>query len=210
MSSNALNWVAEQHAKHGVFEIGQKRMEVSENRKQDRRIERTREALSQAMMALLQDKSWEELNVRMLCEEANIARSSFYLHFTNKQELLDYIFAQRTKFASMKINAIDTQADEFAIFTWLTQHISEGRSFFKRASTEQSPIFHRFKQAIAEAFAEEAAKKGHQLKSDTVSFIIGGTFSLLGDWVISNCQKDQAIITEQINRYALQIIGKGR
>jgi len=54
----------------------------------DRRIQRTRAALRSALLELLPERDWEALTVQDVCERANIGRSTFYLHFRNKEELL--------------------------------------------------------------------------------------------------------------------------
>ena len=68
---------------------GHKRQMMTDKTKLDRRIVKTRTALRGALLELLQYNSWNIINVRMICGEANIARSSFYLHFENKLALLD-------------------------------------------------------------------------------------------------------------------------
>ncbi len=45
-------------------------------------------ALQNAMHALLAELGWDSINVRNLCERADVGRSTFYLHFQNKEELL--------------------------------------------------------------------------------------------------------------------------
>jgi AcrR family transcriptional regulator len=54
----------------------------------DRRVRRTRRALREALLALTLERGWDEVNVLDVCERADVARSTFYTHFADKEELL--------------------------------------------------------------------------------------------------------------------------
>ena len=45
--------------------------------------------MDQAMLALLQKKTFEEISVSELCKEAGVNRSTFYQHYRNTSELLE-------------------------------------------------------------------------------------------------------------------------
>lgn len=53
----------------------------------DRRVARTRGALHQALLSLILEKGYEAISVEDICERANIGRSTFYAHFTSKDDL---------------------------------------------------------------------------------------------------------------------------
>jgi AcrR family transcriptional regulator len=56
--------------------------------KTDRRSLRTRQALMQALMDLLRRTRYSAITVQDITEQANIGRSTFYAHFTDKDDLL--------------------------------------------------------------------------------------------------------------------------
>ena len=57
-------------------------------KKKDRRIERTRQLLLQALFPLVQEKGFDEVTVQDIIDRANVGRSTFYLHFVDKEDLL--------------------------------------------------------------------------------------------------------------------------
>lgn len=59
-----------------------------ENRKVDRRIERTRAALLSAFVELILSRGYEAVGVGDIIRKANVGRSTFYLHFARKDALL--------------------------------------------------------------------------------------------------------------------------
>lgn len=59
-----------------------------EHKRVDRRIERTRALLRDALMALAVERPWESITVQDITDRANVNRATFYLHFRDKDELL--------------------------------------------------------------------------------------------------------------------------
>src|SRR5438093_4059248 len=54
----------------------------------DRRIQRTREVLHQALISLMIEKGYEVITVQDIIDRANVGRSTFYAHYVGKQDLL--------------------------------------------------------------------------------------------------------------------------
>jgi AcrR family transcriptional regulator len=51
-------------------------------------VRRTRQALRDSLLELTLEKGWDEVNVLDVCERADVARSTFYTHFADKEEPL--------------------------------------------------------------------------------------------------------------------------
>lgn len=54
----------------------------------DRRPQKTRQALSTALISLMIEKRYDSIVVQEILDRANIGRSTFYLHYRDKDELL--------------------------------------------------------------------------------------------------------------------------
>src|ERR1700757_994942 len=54
----------------------------------DRRAARTRKALYEALMSLILRKGYEAITIQDLIDEADVGRSTFYAHYTGKEDLL--------------------------------------------------------------------------------------------------------------------------
>jgi|ERR1700722_4882986 len=57
-------------------------------RKPDERIRRTHDRLGNALIALILEKAIDEVTVQEVLDRARVGRSTFYLHFRNKEDLL--------------------------------------------------------------------------------------------------------------------------
>lgn len=54
----------------------------------DRRIQRTRQLLRDALFALIVERGYEAITVQDITERANLGRTTLYLHYRDKEELL--------------------------------------------------------------------------------------------------------------------------
>ena len=61
---------------------------MKQARKEDRRVARTKQAISHALVALISKRGFEDLTVQDILEEANVGRSTFYAHFQDKEDVL--------------------------------------------------------------------------------------------------------------------------
>ncbi|MBY3177623.1 TetR/AcrR family transcriptional regulator [Rhizobium leguminosarum] len=53
----------------------------------DRRVARTQAALHRALISLILEKGYDSITVEEICQTANVGRSTFYLHYTSKDDL---------------------------------------------------------------------------------------------------------------------------
>ncbi len=54
----------------------------------DRRIQKTKKILSEALIALILEKGYEKVTVQNIIDKANVGRSTFYSHYEGKEQLL--------------------------------------------------------------------------------------------------------------------------
>ena len=57
-------------------------------RRMDRRVQRTRKLLREALMVLILEEGYDAISIQDITDKANLGRATFYLHFKDKDELL--------------------------------------------------------------------------------------------------------------------------
>ena len=77
-----------------------------QSKKIDRRVQRTRELLRDALTELILEKGYEETTVQDILDRANLGRSTFYLHYRDKDELL----VSQFEYLQQMIREIDAHA----------------------------------------------------------------------------------------------------
>jgi len=80
-----------------------------QRRKTDQRIRRTRERLGSALVALIQEKPIDDVTVQDVLDRASVGRSTFYLHYRDKDDLL---LNQFEKFLEMMSTALSIRKEE--------------------------------------------------------------------------------------------------
>ena len=74
----------------------------------DRRVARTRATLHRALMSLILKKGYEAVTVEDICDAANVGRSTFYAHYTSKDDL------KRSGLEHLRTALVDQHRDALA------------------------------------------------------------------------------------------------
>ena len=88
---------------------GLKKQKEKQRRKPDRRIRRTCERLGSALVALIQERPIDDVTVQDVQDRASVGRSTFYLHYSDKDDLL---LSQLEKFLEMMSTALSIRKEE--------------------------------------------------------------------------------------------------
>jgi Bacterial regulatory proteins, tetR family/Transcriptional regulator C-terminal region len=63
-------------------------MKENSPKQTDRRIQKTKKYLTEALIALIFKKGYEQVTIQDIIDKANVGRSTFYFHYENKEQLL--------------------------------------------------------------------------------------------------------------------------
>src|SRR3569833_2948800 len=110
---------------------------------EDRRVQRTKRLLREALFALIKEKGFEKLSVQDIIDRANVGRATFYAHFENKEDLLMSGFdALRTSLRERQRAALSGKdnLDErvFAFSHDMLVHVDEHRHLFRAMAGKRS------------------------------------------------------------------------
>lgn len=104
--------------------------------KEDLRIKKTKKNLYQGLIELLEQKPFEEIKTKEICEISLINRSTFYDHFSNKYDLLQSLLNEKKDEYEKKIKEKKkdySHAKEYymTIIDILFSHLEENKYIYK-------------------------------------------------------------------------------
>jgi AcrR family transcriptional regulator len=154
----------------------------------DRRVGKTRRALKEALTDLILEEGYEGITVQDVIDRADVGRSTFYAHFTDKDDLLMAILAD------LEMPGLDPAAwkpDDEA-FGWtlaLFEHFGSGKRLFKAVASSQSGALARRETAQrleelarAELSRLRVARRLDAFRLETVTRFLVGTFLGFMEW----------------------------
>ena len=135
----------------------------------DRRQQKNRKAIIDAFIRLLEQKSFGNITVQEIIDEANIGRSTFYAHFETKDELLrsicteifEHVFSaelekERTHDFSTSSSTVNAE------ITHILYHLQDSRRYIKGIlSSESGDLFMRYFKEHLKTLFENAGIAQH-------------------------------------------------
>ncbi|KLU54956.1 TetR family transcriptional regulator [Paenibacillus sp. VT-400] len=124
--------------------------------KVDLRILKTRKAIKEAFLRLVQTKGYERITVQDIAKEAMINRNTFYLHYVDKPQFMEKLFQENVESLnaclSLEVSSIhEMDKDMFAtMLKTIFDDIEANMIFFKTMITQN--IYPNFSVYLKEAF----------------------------------------------------------
>lgn len=93
----------------------------------------TKQALAASLRELMRDQPFDKINVAQICECCNMNRKSFYYHFKDKYDLVNWIFD--TEFiALIKDENLEADyAEHWKLIEKICTYFYDNRMFYRRA-----------------------------------------------------------------------------
>ncbi len=148
----------------------------------DRRVRRTRSALRDALVALIIERGWDGFSVQDLCERADVGRSTFYMHFADKEEVLAAAFADLGREVRAQLarpGAARPLGYSRALLDHAQEHLRVFRAMVGRRSSHlvqgkmRDLVLQLVREDMAELLPPGARREG------TAAFLAGAFFEML-------------------------------
>ena len=172
--------------------INPKTSTSSTNQSNDLRARRTRKWLQDALIGLMKEKSFEDIQITELTGRAQVSRPTFYLHFRSKEELLlshvDAIFDEFHAEVSREIAHGKGDRRQFSLL--LFQYWERYAETLRLVIQAENPdiLLERLTEYV-EVVIKELDAKTHKPANDprlqelVVGFVAGGAYMLLTQWI---------------------------
>ena len=91
----------------------------------------TKRALAAALKALMEELPFDKINVAHICERCDMNRKSFYYHFKDKYDLVNWIFDTEFLPIALTQNSHHNDREEFIMS--VCEYFYANRSFYRKA-----------------------------------------------------------------------------
>jgi AcrR family transcriptional regulator len=102
---------------------------VELKKKTDARVRRTRDALGDALVALMQEKPFDTITVQDVLDRAKVGRSTFYSHYSDKDDLLMSDAEEFFESIAMLLSVRGDESDRVFPVREFFGHITEAKQF---------------------------------------------------------------------------------
>ncbi len=164
--------------------------------------------MDEALIALLENKDFEYISIKEICEVAGVNRSTFYLHYENTSDLLKettiYILDKHFAYYSADTKRIAEKFENcqltdliFVTSEYLTPYltfIKENQRIFKVAIKQfnslnmdevYSKMFKHIFDPILSRFHVPTKERTYMMK-----FYLTGVFAIVMEWLNKKCSDD--------------------
>lgn len=167
----------------------------------DRRVGRTRDLLHHALMSLIQTKGYEAITVQDICDKANVGKSTFYAHYTSKDDLKRSGIEHMRMALSKELGAVPA-ANDTAQAPWLRfslpllEHARTHASLYHSRSEgpEEGVGLVVIRQVVSDLLRDELELHPGERASAAlprelaVQYIVGAYMSVLVWWLESGAK----------------------
>lgn len=158
--------------------------------KKDRRIEKTRKSIRDALISLLAQKDLSQITVKELSARADINRKTFYMYYANINDILDKIgdeIVEKLLNIIKNYDFTDSGFDAYTLFCSLNQIINDDFDLYRGLifSNTYNYILLKIKNTIKETLIERYASKitvSKDLLSLYAEYVASGIISMYIEW----------------------------
>ncbi len=179
----------------------------------DRRIQRTRQLLQDALISVILEKGFDAATVQDVIDRANVGRSTFYAHFQDKEDLFLSGFEHlRAEFEKHLLSASVTNGNPWDLSLSMFQHAAGQRPLYKALAGKQGgniALTHIQKYLSAVLLSHmktQLGKQKHGPPPEIVALYISSSYIALLAWWLDT---DSPFSAEQMNAYYRQLIEPG-
>ncbi|MCP4359116.1 MAG: TetR/AcrR family transcriptional regulator [Chloroflexi bacterium] len=185
------------------------------DKKVDRRIQRTRQLLQDALITLILEKGYDKITVQDIIDEANVGRSTFYAHYLDKDDLMESSVEKLREELGQHLSSGSEDEAQHAMMPSLTlfQHTQQQHHLYKamiggRGIEIVVKAIREGLTAHARAYFEEAERAGKRFAVPMdilVTYLAGSLLTLLTWWL----DNDMPYSPERMNEIFTQLVQGG-
>ena len=147
---------------------------------------RSKKTIVDAMMGLLQDKSYEKITIKEIMEKADMARRTFYGNFNSKDEIMHYYFGGFFERLSQRINKEGIASPKKLAETLfeLVLEDKDNMMVAKKQGLLNMALLEKYSGEFTEFFSKNIATITNQKAFNyAAGFYLGGVWKVMEQWL---------------------------
>ena len=166
----------------------------------------TKKALAQALKGLMEEEEFSKISVADICNRCGMNRKSFYYHFKDKYDLVNWIF----DIEFLAVVNVETQDNTWELLEKCCNYFYENKSFYRNALKikGQNSLEEHFIDLLIPVVEDSVRKVlGDEVKTEFyINFCIDAFFGSIKRWIMDkNCVEPKEFL-EQV-KSCIHIIG---
>ncbi|MCD7894535.1 MAG: TetR/AcrR family transcriptional regulator [Erysipelotrichaceae bacterium] len=139
--------------------------------REDLRVIKNKNAIKTAFLNLLDNKDYNDITVSQICRNALVSRTTFYFHYENKEELLEFIYLDvMEEFSRLLLDSYKAPKTELkthirTAFEYMTKNSSVIKTFLK-LDDHTIMANQKIRNTFITQFEEYAKEHPHLFKKD--------------------------------------------
>ena len=97
----------------------------------DRRVKRTRKALTQAFVDLILEQGYESVTIKAITERADVAYMTFFRHYREKDDLLKALFEELMHNLQERNQELMNQESDLPTASVIFQHVEHNEALYR-------------------------------------------------------------------------------
>src|SRR5713101_5160339 len=189
--------------------LTEQRRNDKQRRKPDLRIRRTRSLLSDALVALMQEKPIDKITVQEVLDRATVGRSTFYLHYRDRDDLFLSVLEDGLEMWTTALSKQQEKSRRVAPVAEFFAHVASARKLY-RALVDSGRI-HAFFELAQGYFARGIARRLKEISPTNLvqrdldarsQGLAGNLLSLLKWWLDRGARESPKAMDELFHRMA--------
>lgn len=146
-----------------------------------------KDLISKALITLLYEKKMHIITITELCGQAQVSRRTFYRHFKDKKDVVDYYITKLMENLALELKKCPQQDKRALVVTFFSFLQPYTKLLVVLNNNGLSDIvFTCYIKCVTALTFSEASSQNFKYN---MAFILGGLWSLLTFWIMNGCKK---------------------
>jgi AcrR family transcriptional regulator len=165
--------------------------------------------LREALVQLIRERGWDHVSVQDVCERADVGRSTFYVHFADKEELLVTGFGDLRETLGAHLELAQEEPLGFA--EPLFEHARQFKEVYRALVGRRTAVAVQegFLSVVKELVADDLVRAGmpaNAVPEVAVSYVAGAFWHVLSWWLEQRSPLPAGDVAATFKRMTLPVL----